>query len=124
MSCSAASKVLRPKLPRIDTVESPYVGEVVFAFERAAGAPYILARLRWPDLAESISPHNPEWTTQRSMFYMLYDSSGEWVSEEYAREFAESWGATWPQSDEPCATTEIPSPPFQRGLRLLNGVDP
>lgn len=93
---------------------------VTYATDSADGVPYVLARLRWPDLAETISPHNPEWTTQRSAFAMLYDSSGELVSEEVARKLADRWGATWPESDEPCATTEIPNPPFERGLRLLN----
>lgn len=91
-----------------------------YAVERTGRVPYVLARLRWPDLAECISPKYPEWRTHRRMFYMLYDSSGEIVSEEYARKLADQWGAVWPESDEPCAKTEIPSAPFERGLRLLN----
>lgn len=91
-----------------------------YGVERTNGKPYFLARLRWPDISESINPHDPRWTYDRHLFYILYDSSGEIVSEEYARRLADQWGAVWPESDEPCATTEIPSEPFKRGLRLLN----
>lgn len=67
-----------------------------YAVERdASGNPYLLARLRWPDIAEAVSPHDRLWTTNWHLFNMLYESTGEWVGEDYARELALSWGASF-----------------------------
>jgi hypothetical protein len=113
----------RPSGPDCDagTVESEYVGlPLSYGVERTDGVPYVLAAFAGPILPSALPPKYPEWRTHRRMFYMLYDSSGEIVSEAYARKLADQGGAVWPESDEPCATTEIPSEPFKRGLRLLN----
>lgn len=58
---------------------------MTYATESVDGVPYLLARLRWPDLAEVISPHRPEWHEDRNQFRMLYGSDGAWISEDDAR---------------------------------------
>jgi hypothetical protein len=66
---------------------------ITYAVEEADGKPYLLARLRWPDVAEAISPHQTEWKTNRRLFDMLYSSDGAIVSAEEAGRLAASWGA-------------------------------
>ena len=68
--------------------------QVTYVVERDSGVPYFLARLRWPDVSESINPTNPTWTEDPGLRDMLYDSSGEIISEGDAKRLAQSWGAT------------------------------
>jgi len=58
------------------------------------GVPYMLARIQWPDVSESISPTNPKWKTNNHLFNMVYGSDGEWISAEDADRIAQSWGTT------------------------------
>ena len=69
---------------------------VKYAVERAAGVPYMLVRLRWPDIAESINPHDVTWKPDYALFDKLYNSDGELISAGDALRLAQSWGGTLP----------------------------
>jgi hypothetical protein len=67
-----------------------------FFVERIDGRPAYLARCRWPDVSEAIGPNQPEWTHDGRLMDMLYDSSGEIVTEEEAKRIAAGWGSSLP----------------------------
>ncbi len=69
---------------------------VQFMVLRDNSGPALLARLRWPDLSEGIGPNQPEWTPNPHLMDMLYDSSGDIVTEEEARAIAVGWGSSLP----------------------------
>lgn len=54
--------------------------------------PILLARVRWPDVAEGITLGRSEWQTDPGLFDLPYDPSGVEVTHDQAEEIAAEWG--------------------------------
>lgn len=54
--------------------------------------PYLLARVRWPDVAQAISPASPDWLDDPGLFDLPYDRAALPVSFEQAVSVAAAWG--------------------------------
>jgi hypothetical protein len=68
-------------------------------------SPFLLARVRWPDVAQAISPANLEWQDDPGLFDLPYDPSSVAISAEHASAIAEGWGASLPAGGEASAWT-------------------
>ena len=58
--------------------------------ERAV--PYLLARVRWPDVAQAISAASPDWIEDSGLFDLPYDPGAVTVSFAQAASIAAGWG--------------------------------
>jgi hypothetical protein len=58
--------------------------------------PYLLARVRWPDVFHAISPSRPEWQDDPGLFDLPYDPSSTNVTLDEAAAIAAEWGARLP----------------------------
>lgn len=56
--------------------------------------PYLLARVRWPDLAQAISVGRPFWQDDYGLFDLPYDPSSRTVTEYEAAQIASGWGCS------------------------------
>lgn len=54
--------------------------------------PYLLARVRWPDVAQAISAASPDWLDDTGLFDLPYDPHAIPVSYEQAASVAAAWG--------------------------------
>jgi len=54
--------------------------------------PYLLARVRWPDVAQAISAANPDWIEDQGLFDLPYDPSAVTLSFPQAASVAAGWG--------------------------------
>jgi len=63
--------------------------------------PYLLARVRWPDVAQAISEDCPGWLDDPGLFDLPYDPAGQRVSSLRAAEIAAEWGAELPHGSSP-----------------------
>ena len=70
------------------------MASITYIVEPDAKNPWLLARVRFPDLCEAIGPKRPEWTHSLDFMDLVHGSDGEIVTEDEARKLAESWGAT------------------------------
>ena len=55
--------------------------------------PFLLARVRWPDIAQAISPGRPGWRDDPGLFDLPYDRASVPVTAAEAEAIATSWGA-------------------------------
>ena len=60
------------------------------------GRPILLARVRWPDVAEAITLGRSEWQTDPGLFDLPYDPHGTQVTRDRAEEIVAEWGAQLP----------------------------
>jgi hypothetical protein len=67
--------------------------EVSYLVLTDRAVPYLLARLRWPDVAQSMTVSNPRWLNDPGLFDLPYDSSAVNVSYSQAASVAAGWGA-------------------------------
>jgi hypothetical protein len=81
--------------------------EVQYLVLPDASSPYLLARVRWPDVCQAISPVRPDWQDDPGLFDLPYDSNSIPVTREQATAIASSWEARMP-ADEPFGTFEFP----------------
>jgi hypothetical protein len=58
--------------------------------------PYLLARVRWPDVAQAISEDCPGWLDDPGLFDLPYEPASTKVSSGRAAEIAAEWGAQLP----------------------------
>ena len=58
--------------------------------------PYLLARVRWPDVAQAISEDCPGWLDDPGLFDLPYEPASQKVSSGRAAEIAAEWGAQLP----------------------------
>src|SRR6202044_1940435 len=72
-----SAAVTRPSQRRKAIPGSRDVRYLVLA-DRAV--PYLLARVRWPDVAQAISAANSEWVEDQGLFDLPYDPSAVVVS--------------------------------------------
>lgn len=54
--------------------------------------PYLLARVRWPDVAEAISAGQPHWQSDPGLFDLPYDPNSAAVTTAQASSIAAGWG--------------------------------
>jgi PilZ domain len=55
-------------------------------------APYLLARVRWPDVAQAITVGSPDWLDDPGLFDLSYEPSAVRVSFTQAASIAAGWG--------------------------------
>lgn len=67
--------------------------------------PFFLARVRWPDVFDAISPARPKWLPDVGLFDLPYDPAATAITRADAQRIATSWGATLPGIDEPSDAT-------------------
>ncbi len=68
-----------------------------------AERPYLLARVRWPDVYQAMSAVRPEWQDDIGLFDLPYDPMSTPVTLKQAAAIAAEWGAR-PPADVPAAT--------------------
>jgi hypothetical protein len=74
--------------------------------------PYLLARVRWPDVFQAISPVRPDWQDDPGLFDLPYSPSSTAVTFEQATVIAAEWGAELPNGEE----TELPRRALMRRM--------
>ncbi|HXB50957.1 MAG TPA: PilZ domain-containing protein [Streptosporangiaceae bacterium] len=68
------------------------LGEVTYLVLADRAAPYLLARVRWPDIAQAITVGCPDWLDDPGLFDLPYDPSAVTVSFPQAASIAAAWG--------------------------------
>jgi hypothetical protein len=68
------------------------IGEVKYLVLADHAMPYLLARVRWPDVAQATSASTPDWLDDPGLFDLPYDPSAVTVSFPQAVSVAASWG--------------------------------
>ncbi len=58
-----------------------------------AAKPYLLARVRWPDVAQAVSAARPDWQEDPGLFDLPYDPIASAVTVAQAASIAAGWGA-------------------------------
>ena len=53
----------------------PGTGEMKYLVLADRAVPYLLARVRWPDVAQAISAASPGWLDDQGLFDLPYDPS-------------------------------------------------
>jgi hypothetical protein len=82
-------------------------------FVLAAGTkPYLLARVRWPDVSDAISAGRLDWPDDPGLFDLPYDTASKRVTPEEAAEIAAGWGAQLPAQ----GTRRMAKPSFIRRM--------
>jgi hypothetical protein len=69
--------------------------------------PYLLARVRWPDVFQAISPARPDWQDDLGLFDLPYDPNSTPVTRDEAAAIVAEWGTRLPD-DEAAPTSESP----------------
>jgi hypothetical protein len=82
----------------VGTVRSD-TGEVRYLVLAECAAPYLLARVRWPDVAQAITAGCPDWLEDPGLFDLPYEPHAVAVSFAQAASVAAGWGRQL--SDEP-----------------------
>ncbi len=70
----------------------PDTGEVTYLVLADRAAPYLLARVRWPDVAQAITAGSPDWLEDPGLFDLPYEPSAVRVSFTQAASVAAGWG--------------------------------
>jgi hypothetical protein len=76
--------------------------EIQYVVLPNADEPFLLARVRWPDIYQAISPVRTDWQDDPGLFDLPYAPTSTAVTLERAAEIAAAWGARIPtEADEP-----------------------
>lgn len=70
----------------------PDNGEVKYLVLTDHAIPYLLARVRWPDVAQAISRGRPDWLEDTGLFDLPYHPSAVTVTFTQAASVAAAWG--------------------------------
>jgi hypothetical protein len=62
--------------------------------------PFLLARVRWPDVFQAISAVRPYWQDDPGLFDLPYVPASVRITREQAEEIAAEWGARIPDEDQ------------------------
>jgi len=76
---------------RVATVR-PDTGQVRYLVLAECAAPYLLARVRWPDVAQAITAGCPDWLDDPGLFDLPYDPHAVTLSFQQAASVAAGWG--------------------------------
>ena len=71
---------------------TPSTREVTYLVLADHAAPYLLARVRWPDVAQAITVGSPDWLDDPGLFDLPYEPSAVAVSFTQAASVAAGWG--------------------------------
>jgi hypothetical protein len=75
-------------------------------------APFLLARVRWPDVYQAISPARSDWQDDPGLFDLPYTAAATRVTGSEAARIAAEWGARLPADDE----VQAPGPSLIRRM--------
>jgi len=92
--------------------ESVTTAEVKYFVLADSTSPYLLARVRWPDIAQAITAGCREWQDDPGLFDLPYDPISATVTSVQAAAIAAAWGARLPADD----TVKSPLPPLIRRM--------
>jgi hypothetical protein len=70
----------------------PDLGEITYLVLTDRAAPYLLARVRWPDVAQAITAGSPDWLDDPGLFDLPYHPSAVKMSFAQAASVAAGWG--------------------------------
>ncbi|MGO9584249.1 MAG: PilZ domain-containing protein [Acidimicrobiales bacterium] len=73
--------------------------------------PYLLARVRWPDVAQAISAGRPYWQHDPGLFDLPYEPSSATVTPAEAASIVASWGAQLSDPTDPVPSLFRRMPP-------------
>jgi hypothetical protein len=76
-----------------------HVRPVAYLVLPSLEAPFLLARVRWPDVYQAISAVRTDWQDDPGLFDLPYASASIHVSYEEASAIAADWGARIPPED-------------------------
>jgi len=76
------------------------VAEVQYLVLPDIANPYLLAIVRWPDIAQAISLGRPEWQGDQGLFDLPYDPSSVTVTPAQAASIAARWGSRLPTAGQ------------------------
>lgn len=68
------------------------IGDVKYLVLADRAVPYLLGRVRWPDIAQAMSARIPDWLDDQGLFDLPYDPGAVMVSFPQAASVAASWG--------------------------------
>jgi hypothetical protein len=71
---------------------TPGAGDLKYLVLTDRAAPYLLARVRWPDVAQAITAGSPDWLEDPGLFDLPYEPSAVQVSFTQAASVAAGWG--------------------------------
>ena len=74
--------------------------EVQYLVLPDASNPWLLARVRWPDVFQAISPAEPDWRSDPGLFDLPYDPSSVAIAPDRAAAIAAEWGAEFPSAED------------------------
>jgi hypothetical protein len=77
---------------RTEATVTSDTGEVTYLVLADRAAPYLLARVRWPDVAQVITANCPDWLDDPGLFDLPYDPNAVKVSFTQATSVAAGWG--------------------------------
>lgn len=92
--------------------ENVTTAEVKYFVLADSTSPYLLARVRWPDVAQAITAGFREWQDDPGLFDLPYDPISATVTSVQAAAIAAAWGARLPTDD----TVKSPLPPLIRRM--------
>lgn len=78
--------------PRVEVQQAETDREETYLILTDRGVPYLLARVRWPGVAQAITAGKPDWLDDLGLFDLPYDASAVPVSFTQAVSVAASWG--------------------------------
>jgi hypothetical protein len=83
-----------------DIVRERVRRRVAYLVLASAGEPFLLARVRWPDVYQAISPVRPDWQDDPGLFDLPYSEASTAVTYDEAGKIAAEWGARLPSEEE------------------------
>ena len=90
----------------------PDNGTVTYLVLADRAVPYLLARVRWPDVAQAISAASPAWLDDPGLFDLPYDPTAVTLSFPQAASVAAGWGqrlSPEPTEDAPSYLRRMPA---------------
>jgi PilZ domain len=91
---------------------TPRNGEITYLVLADRAVPYLLARVRWPDVAQAISAGCPDWLDDIGLFDLPHDPNAVPVSFTQAASVAAGWGrklGTEPAANVPSFIRRMPA---------------
>ena len=108
---------------------TPGNGEIYYLVLADRAVPYLLARVRWPDVAQAISAGCPDWLDDIGLFDLPYEPKAVPVSFTQAASVAAGWGrklGTEPAANVPSFIRRMPAnwSDMTPGERRAFGLEP
>ncbi len=84
----------------MDTEKEAMTPELKYYVLGDSTNPYLLARIRWPDVSHAITAGCRDWQDDIGLFDLPYDPGASPVTTEHASAIASGWGTTLPLDTE------------------------